>query len=66
MLSFCAALRTLKPINSTKKEYQSFGLSKESFESVMGGGLEVRVHVIHGFCLIKYVLSRHIESWQFF
>ena len=45
MLSFCAALRTLKPINSTKKEYQGFGLSNESFESVIGGGLEVQVRV---------------------
>ena len=45
MLSFCASLRTLKPINSTKKEYQSFGLSNESFESVMGGGLEVQVRI---------------------
>ena len=43
MLSFCAALRTLKSINNNKKEYQSFGLSNESFESVMGGGLEVQV-----------------------
>ena len=45
MLSFCAALRTLKTINSTKKEYQSFGLFSESFERVMGGGLEVQVRV---------------------
>ena len=42
MLSFCAALRTLKLINSTKKEYQSFGLSNESFESVVVAGLEVQ------------------------
>ena len=45
MLSFCAALRTLKPINSTKKEYHSFGLSNESFESVVGDGLEVQVSI---------------------
>ena len=45
MLCFCAALRTLKPISSTKKEYQSFGLSNESFESIMGSGLEVQVRV---------------------
>ena len=45
MLSFCATLRTLKLTNSTKKEYQSFGLSNESFESVVGGGLEVQIHI---------------------
>ena len=45
MLSFCASLRTLKPVNSTKKEYRSFGLSNENFESVMGGGLEVQVRI---------------------
>ena len=31
--------------NSSKKEYLNFGLSNESFESVVVGGLEVQVRM---------------------
>ena len=61
MLSSCAALRTLKPIDSTKKKFQKFESSKETFERVVGGGLEVKV-LISTCLLFKYILSRHIDT----